>query len=185
MINKETKDFIDRWFHKADTDSGNPINNAFDKFYAQFVIYNKLYVEAFNCLASSKPGKFIDSEASSKSVVDFLGADQLWNELVSQKDVKNAIDSIESILDQTRFYISLDITSGNHLPDKDVLLLRHLRSDVITDKATALLKIIYRVRCNLVHGRKQFVPDQLVILEPSNIILRKVIEILSGGLLVA
>jgi hypothetical protein len=185
MIDREFQQFIDRWLHKADVESDDALHTAFDKFYAQFLVYNKLYVEIFNILTHERPKRYREAEASSNYIVKFVGGSELWRQLEGQQNVKEAISNLENILVSQAFYITLDASTGNPKLEADKLLLSELRSASPDSKATSLLQILYRIRCNLVHGRKQFVPYQKIILDPSNIIIRKLINILMTKLLAA
>ena len=185
MLNQQFQEFVERWLQKAEAHNGAHLYCAFDKFYTLFVIYNKLYVEAFNSLPRKPNTRFRDSDASSRSVVKFVGGDNLWNALVADEDAKEAIQSLESVLAEGFFHISLDAATGEHKPENDRALLTQLRSINLAQKAMGLLQTLYHIRCNLFHGRKQFVDEQRAIIDPSNIILRKIVDVLYQKLVAA
>ncbi|MFT3894056.1 MAG: hypothetical protein QM730_20695 [Anaerolineales bacterium] len=49
------REFYIRWDEKASAYDGNNLSECFDKFFSQFVIYNRLYVEAAKILLKEDP----------------------------------------------------------------------------------------------------------------------------------
>jgi hypothetical protein len=82
------------------------------------------------------------------------------------------------ILDEHRFYILLDLVTGDINRRNDEELLTELRSSNNSEIAKAITKTIYAIRCNMFHGNKEFQPVQKEILIPTNIILHRIIECL-------
>jgi hypothetical protein len=67
---------------------------------------------------------------------------------------------------------------GEPRPEEDRKLLNNLRSDNKQWKVSALLDIIYSVRCNMFHGHKGFDRVQIDILIPLTILLDKLTTLL-------
>ncbi len=51
MLSDELIDFYDRWIEKSKVYSVQDLHDCFDKFFALFVVYNRLYMEAAWLLA--------------------------------------------------------------------------------------------------------------------------------------
>ena len=78
----------------------------------------------------------------------------------------------------TTFHINLDRVTGNWQPEEDAQHLGLFRSTNVNDRALAVLQFIYAVRCNLFHGHKSFEGVQAEVIQPANVLLLHVNDIL-------
>ena len=86
------------------------------------------------------------------------------------------IDEIISLIDQEVFHIKIHL--GQHQRNEDLNLLADLSSNYIVKKSTAILKVMYYVRCNVFHGHKIFEEYQRLLVEP----LFQIIEVIKAEL---
>jgi hypothetical protein len=188
-LNNEFTNFCDRWLEKAQGYEDSDLGECFDKFTTLYVVYNALYVEtaAYLHRKAIKEGRddyklggdrFPDLEAATDYVPKFLGSKNLMNSLESKPNTRQAVERLKSIMDEGYFNISLDPVWGKQQMEEDEELRKDLRSRSTDEKASTILKIIYKVRCNLFHGRKGLNPEQSELLIPLITILEGVIELL-------
>jgi hypothetical protein len=189
ILNHQCSEFCDRWLEKAGHYDGQDLSNRFDKFFTLFVVYNALYVETAVYLhrKAKNEGRndyklegdsFPDQAAATKYVLDFLTSRSLMDKLEGDGECAQAISSLTELMEQKAFHIRLDPVWGKPLTNKDQELLASLKSDRRDEKASALLMLIYSVRCNLVHGRKDFSQHQDELLRPCILVLDRVINLL-------
>jgi hypothetical protein len=174
MDNYNLIKFCDRWLNNHEQYDLNNLDHCFDKFFRLYVVYNALYVEAKNQL-KYKGG---DQISATHYVVEYLGAGNLLNKLINDINSNDAIEKMKQIIGEKKFYISFDMVSEKYSRTADINLLKKLESTSPQDKAKAILEIIYHTRCNMFHGRKDYVPAQIETLKPLIVILEKVINIL-------
>ena len=125
---------------------------------------------------------FPDGKGAKEYGPQFVGYDELDQELTSDPETNNAINEIINLIQGERFYIKLSMPHGNRQREKDQRLLQELKSSGAKTKITAILDLIYSVRCNMFHGNKGFSPVQIQLLNPVTIVLRRIIEILFAKL---
>ena len=89
---------------------------------------------------------------------------------------------LKSLIEKEKFHILLDLITGDSNRQKDLELLELLNSDIAADKAKAITKVVYAIRCNLFHGHKQFAGVQVEILVPVTTILKRIVECLYNKL---
>ncbi|MFT3910294.1 MAG: hypothetical protein QM737_12765 [Ferruginibacter sp.] len=157
-MTKALKMFYASWMEKANNTNTDTINGIFDKFISLYVPYNALY----DSIPAVQVGGYGDQRKATQEVVAFLDANALLNELTAKHndDINEFID----ILAKMRFNIRLK--QGMFHRPYDVELLRELQSADVTTKVTAILKFIYFVRCNLIHGSKELDPIQSQVVLP-------------------
>lgn len=179
-------DFINRWLKKAENIQLNGLSDFFDKYFTLFVVYNRLYAMATFILATKgeinikKRTAFPDGPAATDYVGQFLGAIALVEGIENHATSKVALDTIIRLIDEERFYIKLDMVTGDQQRPADEALLRRLRSTNKGEKATAILETIYAIRCNMFHGHKGFHEVQKELLDPAISILERLIELLKA-----
>jgi hypothetical protein len=188
-LNSEFRDFCDRWLQKAEDYDTIDLNQCFDKFFTLYVVYNALYVETAALLHRKakkegrdeyklEDGRFPDESAATKYVLDFLKSRSLMDAFESDEKTKHALTELISVIQIGQFNIQLDPVWGRPQRVKDRELLTSLKSNNTDEKARAILKIIYAIRCNMFHGRKGLHPVQKELLTPLINILEKVINLL-------
>ena len=183
---KEFVDFYINWSRKVDGYTQSNAQSHFDRFMTQYVIYNRLYCEATFQL-SRQPDSginlerlhfFPDAKAAQNYVADFLGSRYLITTLAQDSECSNAIGELIRILSNNEFFIKLHPVSGQRQIGKDEELLFKIRSGSSANKAKGILEFIYQVRCNMMHGQKDFSDRQIALLQPTNILLHKICGIL-------
>jgi len=180
--------FVNQWLEKADRYSGDELFSVFDKFFTLYVVFNKLYAAAYHFSNSqmASQGKvrklYGDRRAATAGVVQFLTPDTMNARFISNKEAQNAIQELSAIIRLQEFHFSLDAASGMWKSEQDVKLADDLNSNDVDKRINAIVTILYHVRCNLFHGRKQFVEEQKRILRPSNVLLRELIILLRDKL---
>lgn len=183
MISQELRGFCERWFQKARGYQGQSIQECFDRFFTLFIVYNRLCAEL--TLSWARTGKiqlpsrsFPDAKAATKYVHSYLGTNHVWSNLQNGDQCQQAVSTIRNLLEDQKFEIKLDRLRGEPRPEEDLKLLNNLRSDNKGRKVSALLDIIYSVRCNMFHGHKSFDSVQTEILVPVTILLHKLAVLL-------
>jgi hypothetical protein len=170
-MNQYFTDFYTNWTGKANGIVGDDLSNVYDKYMTLFVIYNNLYNQIPDKLISNGivvPNKIHDNKAATEMVVQFLGANLFLNEL-GANNLGTDVDSIINLIEQETFHIK--INHGQYDRNEDLKILSELRSTNEQKKATAILKVVYYVRCNIFHGNKDFQEYQRLIVEPLTRIL--------------
>lgn len=102
-------------------------------------------------------------QLATKFVLMYIGSQQLIGAFINSGNQPD-INDITAIMAQDLFNIKLH----NGVPDKkyDHDLLNDLQSGQSQQICLAILKVIYQVRCNLVHGSKNYQEYQRILLEP-------------------
>jgi hypothetical protein len=184
MLISAFKEFVGRWLARADEIQLTSLDNYFDKFFTLFVVYNRLYIEAAFTLASNgqvdiyKKTSFPDREGATSYIAKLVGADKIVSTTNADPQCVKALEQIAKLIEQKEFAIKLHPVTGKNQPDEDMQLLQDLRSANQNAKAIAILDMIYSIRCNTFHGQKGFEDDQIEILGPAIVLLRKIIELL-------
>ena len=179
----DTKEFIENWENQiADIDTDN-LDGLFNKFRSLYTIYNRLYNESYtemeNLGTLVKP-RYSDFETATTLVVDFLNSTNLIDSLSDQQS-QTDINDLQMLIRNQVFNINL--AKGQPQPQKDAELLANLGSVKNDIKAQAILSLIYNVRNNVVHGHKDFVEHQRLLLEPLINILQKIITLQKNKLI--
>lgn len=183
-LSPEFTEFYSTWSAKARPGTPTNLHQAFDQFFTLYVLFNRLYAEATFRLARRKQVKltnrnrFPDCEAAQEYVVQYIGATQLLGSLNAKPEVRRALSAIRNAVCLGPFSIKLDMVTGNPQPEKDRDLCQRLRDGDSNAQAVALMETLYAIRCNMFHGHKGFRSIQLALLEPVNVVLEKVMEIL-------
>ena len=183
---QEFVDFHSSWTAKATSYTDSTARSCFDHFLTQYVIYNRLYCEATLRLSRNADsgiallGKasFPDSSAAKSYVAQFLGAGNLIESLESNDVCLNAIAELKRILVDRQFIVNLHPVTGAWQEGEDDKLLVLLNSTSRAKRADAILKYIYCIRCNMMHGQKGFSESQVVLLKPIIAILEKICSLL-------
>ncbi len=183
MLSPEITRFCNRWLSKAEESlDKQDLQGTFDGFFSYFVAFNRLYGVATLDLARKgaitlNPRRFPDATAATSYVAQYVGSSKLMTAIDGDPSCSQALRQLCDLLDQQRFHISLD-SYGNPEVDEDEILLRNLESNSSAARASAMLEIIYCIRCNMFHGQKGFDDVQLEILMPVIDLLRKTTTIL-------
>jgi len=174
----ETKEFIDNWELKLSQikNDNDQLKELYDKFTTLFTIYNRYYNEAFYQFKEDEKlskSRYSDFEKATTIILEFSGADSL---IKSFDKNQKEIDDLWMLIESKIFHINL--IDGEPCEKIDKQLLENLKSISPEVKGKAVLSVIYNVRCNIVHGYKDFEEYQRLILEPLIKLLESVIELL-------
>ena len=178
-LHQHVHDFYNEWLNKADSYNGQELGDYFNKAFSLFTLYNKLYAEATFELARRGEirlnGHFPDKKGATEYAPLFIGHDRLLSLFNENIDCRDSIQALISMIENHDFYIQLSMPYGRRQPEKDLELLSELKSDDTKIKVEAILFYIYKVRCNMFHGNKQFDEVQIELLTPLTIVLRYII----------
>ncbi len=184
MMNQEIVNFCQNWIEKSEAYNDNNLQDVFDKFFTLFVVYNRLYVEA--TYRMSNQGKinirnrnsFPDSQAAKNYAIQYLTSRTINEAFNNDRNCLVAIERLKEIIRNQEFNIKLDIVTGIPERSKDLELLTKLEAASIDRKIKAIADFIYSIRCNVFHAQKGYRPNQIHVLNPVNILLRKMIDLL-------
>ena len=178
----EFSEFYSRWKEKARVYQSD-LQGSFDRFFTLYVLFNRLYTEATFRLGQRGNVKimnwnrFPDAEAAQEYVVQYVGAATLITGLSGDSE-RSALDSIRNQVCSGPFWVKLDMLTGSPQPNLDRELCQRLNDSNSNTQAVAVLETLYAIRCNMFHGRKGFHSVQQQLLDPLNIILERIIDIL-------
>lgn len=194
MISTELYNFYERWLRKAEEYQSDNLQDCFDRFFTLFVAYNRLYAElALSCARQGawRWNYISDGLAAKSNVQLYLGNKYILRNLEDDGDCTSALSSVIDLLDRKAFKIKLDGLyrarrfftrksegSPGERREADSILLEDLRSDKTERKVHAVLDLIYSIRCNMFHGQKGYEDEQIKILVPVTILLRKIMVLL-------
>lgn len=177
------------WKEKCLQYSGDKLSNYYDIFFSRFVTYNSLYnvivhsKEQFGLLKKkrNKKHEIIERGEKEKATVEMVKQFDLNdNEAFATMDpISKNITEIISIIDSSKFAIIYK--GGEPAFEKDKLLSQKLKGTNKNDKLSAILEILFNVRCNLFHGSKSYELNQISLLKPLNEILFSIVEILHAS----
>lgn len=189
MLRLEFREFYTAWRQKANEYVADAnIRSVFDRFFTLYVVYNRLYVELTfekaraGEIVLANRDRFPDAAAAKDYVRQRIGCRKLMAALDGSHESAEAIAAASALLagpvNGTTFHINLDRVTGNWQPEEDAHHLGLFRSTNVNDRALAVLQFIYAVRCNLFHGHKSFEGVQAEVIQPANVLLLHVIDIL-------
>ena len=182
-LNPEFSKFVTDWLTKADQIELSSLPTYFDKFFTLYVAYNRLYAEvAFTLkrnrqISIPRERPFPDNKAATDYILQFMNAGDFVSEITKDENSLEALKEIIRLIQGERFYIKLDMITGDIQRECDIKLLEDLESTNKCIKGKAILQTIYSIRCNMFHGHKGFDKVQIEILKPTIVLLRKTITI--------
>lgn len=190
MITREFKAFCNRWLEKADSQDENKLNDIFDKFLALFIVYNALYSKVTESLFYSREISKDDNTKSdffcaTKIIPRYLTHKELAKTFKEDEKVSAAIKEIKKYVGNTEEDICFDIcfrfdrSQGRFIADKqqENKLIAKATSNNEEESIVALLTIIYKIRCNMFHGQKALIEKQRCLIEPTIVVIRKIIDL--------
>lgn len=187
-LSQDCRDFVDRWMRKANDAPVNDLGDYFDKFITLFIVFNRLYAEATfelwrNQQYEPDNDEYLkDVTAATSNLTKFLGAAYIVHELESDTSSSEAMASLKKVIRRKNFYVLLrgPFAEGNR--DRDENLLSRLNSTKKDEKAVAILEFIYAVRCNTLHGSKEYDRTQQDVLAPCIVLVSHLIKLLRAKL---
>ena len=183
-LSPEFGDFYRRWMEKANSRDQDDFSDYFDNYFSLFVAFNRLYAEATFILARkgapalARRTSFPDADAAKTYVLKYLGSRYYLGKLEANQEAMPALENLKNLIRDQRFYIKLNMVTGNRQPHKDEELLKKLESRGANQKTEAILDLLYSVRCNMFHGHKGFDAVQVDLLKPLCVVLKTTNEIL-------
>ena len=169
--------FCERWQKKANNEKPDgELDQCFDHFFTSFVIYNRIYNFCY-FLNHNDPDDYKDRESAVDKMIEFAEENSVTNSIMEQ--IAPYVARIARLLSMGRFYIhdiyNNDETKKRKEQDKEEKLKQNLSLPNIPKNQKAILKevlvLLYKVRCNMFHGEKEYIPQQFDLLIPLNHIL--------------
>lgn len=163
----ETKEFIENWNVKLSEikNEGNSLKELYDKFVTLFTIYNRYYNEAYHILETNNQlqrPRYSDYEKATNIVMVFLDSQVILDSLIengNQHDIDSSLNLIGKVF-------NINLANGDPQEETDKQLVANLKSVDTEIKTKAVLSLIYNVRCNIIHGYKDFQEYQRLLVEP-------------------
>ena len=159
-----TKRFCRRWRDKADQYDDTSLDGVFDRFFSDFVAFNRLYTHLNQHAARQVTG---DRKQATSRFASVVGADHLLQAIRAggrEDDISRLATLIEP---GGGFYLISEHSVDRPDRERNQDLLDRLRGDNPRKKIEALLEYLYQVRCNMFHGAKDFEHRQLQLLQPA------------------
>lgn len=154
----EQGSFIARWNDKADSYAENEDKLAatFDEFVTRFIVYNILYNLCAEKLAYGK--RKSDKEKAIQAVFEIMQHKSTY--LISA--MASDIEKLYNIISENGFIIDIDN------PANDKAMLKGMNSSTTDEKIKSVLNCLYKLRCNLIHGDKEYMEEQQPLLATAN-----------------
>jgi hypothetical protein len=170
ILDDYQKDFAKSWYNKGKEITSDGIKSYLDKFISFYICYNSLYAK----YAFHKTQKDVGDEVAAISyVIQFITVPKFLKEI---EKLELDLATLKSLIENENYFIFFLADK----PDKVKLaeFKKMLNSQNSQERANAILTIIYKIRCNIFHGRKDIAQDQVNLLKPAISILDKTIELL-------
>ncbi len=163
------QNFIRNWKKKAESYEVFCLSDYYDLFFTRYVIYNALYyhIDYLSHLDKTKQKKFGDR----KSAINMMATE------IMQHNPHEFVEKIKSDLEEIWKYCSPQSISRKFFfydafDKREKRLTKELNQTKVDEtKLLAILEAIYRIRCNMFHGSKNYDDFQKYLLEPTNNIL--------------
>ncbi len=166
MISDDLKHKYANHINQVNNYNESYIGELFDKFKSLFGCYNMLYSTVPDLLR--KAGVNLTGNDSDRKIATKYVQQYLTTEAIMAAFQKNNIDDLQSltkVLKLDLFNIKLD-SKGESQKGADALILNNLESGNNDRRCAAILDILYAVRCNTVHGAKDLIEHQRILLVP-------------------
>jgi len=183
MLTNDQIDFYNRWRQKGNIINPQSVEDWIDKYVSYFVAFNFLYntvTDKVIAFVNPPARQILDNVQATIDIINFTGAQEILDHL-HQSNRDNDIADLLIVMQQRHFNISIS-KQGQPRPQEDLQLTTDLASNNPSEKALAILKILYKVRCNIVHGRKGLQPYQMLLLEPVTNLLASIIALVFNRL---
>ena len=175
MLSPGQQDFYTRWLQKADDIIDGDISSLIDKYVTLFINYNFLY----NIVPQKKAQEtgnaredLSDRTGATTYTINFLGAKTI-SEYITQHGLDGQLEQLADAMP----HFNIDLKKGTPQPKRDQVLIKGLRSADADTKILSLMKTLYSIRCNIVHGEKGLHQYQQMLLLPAIQLLRGIIPL--------
>jgi len=175
MLTPDQQDFYTRWLQKADNIYNGDIASLIDKYVTLFINYNFLYniVPVKKAQETGNPREEIGDRAGATTfTINFLGA-----EFISKYLTDHGLDVHIEELANAMPHFNIDLNKGTPQPKRDKALIKGLKSTDSATKILALMKTLYSIRCNIVHGEKGLHQYQEMLLLPAIQLLHAIVPL--------
>jgi hypothetical protein len=198
-INQQYQHLCKRWLEKAkqydevinaSSFSKERCEALIDKFFTLYVVYNALYNEVHAILKREKTipadKRCTEEEKAVGNVILSVTAEKLLSKISEDPAACRSMTRIEEIMKEginsrRNRYGDLRICyNSNCIYDEDEdrkLQSKFYQKDKPAKYVKGILKLIYHIRCNLFHGKKEINAIQEEILSPSVILLERIVNI--------
>jgi len=183
MLATEDKDFCQLQRTAIASVTNDDLHSVFQRFEIRYPLYNRLYnlvPAALRAIGKVPPARPQDNEKATGVVVQYLGGQQILDNLAAHDNAED-IDILTAILEHNMFNIRLKLDGTPHV-DGNNQLEADIQSPDADTRATAILYVLYYVRCNIFHGQKHREEDQRLLLRACTRILQTVTDQLYGRL---
>ncbi|WP_126973926.1 hypothetical protein [Gynurincola endophyticus] len=173
MLSPDQQDFYNRWLEKADNIVDGDVASLIDKYVTLFINYNFLYniVPLKKAQETGNAREQVGDRAGATTfTINFVGAGAIAQYLTQQ-----GLDDQIQALYQAMPLFNIDLNRGTPQPNRDRQLINGLQSADPARKILALMKTLYSIRCNIVHGEKGLHQYQEMLLLPAIQLLRAVV----------
>ncbi|MFD2697760.1 hypothetical protein ACFSQ0_07120 [Mesonia sediminis] len=180
-MTEETEEYIANYKLKYKQIEKDDLASLFEKFNTLYPMFNRLYNDALRneSVKNQNLKNFGDYKKATFFVRDYLGAENIIKDLKNENQNKS-INEIADLINKNVFHINLNDGQGQEKTDLE--LATNLLNDDAEIKSKAVLSLIYNVRCNIVHGHKDFQEYQRLLLEPLIGILKTIVNSLINKL---
>jgi hypothetical protein len=175
MLTQDQRDFYTRWLQKADNINNGDIASLIDKYITLFIGYNFLYniVPVKKAQETGNQREEVRDRAGATTfTINFIGA-----EAISKYLTDHGLDAQVEGLANAMPHFNIDLNKGTPQPKRDKALVKGLRSADADTKILALMKTLYSIRCNIVHGEKGLHQYQEMLLLPAIQLLRALVPL--------
>jgi hypothetical protein len=176
MLSPDQQDFYTRWLQKADNIMDGDVASLIDKYVTLFINYNFLYnlVPQKKAQETGNAREDIGDRAGATTYsIRFLGAEVI-SEYLTQHGLDEQIEQLADVMP----HFHIDLKKGMPQPKRDQALIKGLRSQDVGTKILSLMKTLYSIRCNIVHGEKGLHQYQEMLLLPAIQLLRGIIPLM-------
>lgn len=154
-----------RWITKANQNSIETLNPQIDKFFSLYVSYNIIY----SLISNKKNG----DRCSAVNVIALYMQNKNINFANSWRDIVEMIKPIQKN-DQGISIFHIYSTSADNKLISNIINKKNIEESV--------LDLLYGIRCNMFHGKKELINEQLALLIPANKILETLVNSLIESL---
>jgi hypothetical protein len=176
MLTPDQHDFYNRWLQKADNINTGDIAGLIDKYVTLFINYNFLYniVPIKKAQVTGNPREEVGDRAGATTfTINFIGA-----EAISKYLTDHGLDAQVEKLANAMPHFNIDLNKGTPQPNRDKALIEGLKSEDADMKILSLMKTLYSIRCNIVHGEKGLHQYQEMLLLPAIQLLRALVPLI-------
>lgn len=160
-LTNETESYIVGWKKQAESCvNKDDVNAMFERFRIYYQIYNRLFNEVSLRLGQPQG----DRKGATSHVIQYVTASTIVSAIEGNPETREAELRLRDFVRNHVYYF--DLKGPQHDPSEpdDDKILAQMESANETTRMEGLLFLIYKVRCNFVHGQKHHSPRQLPLM---------------------